>query len=64
MTNATFSDASGKPHFFSQFLYADFILNNQIRTSSDRFPINLLLEYENNLDAKDHPLVANGKELC
>ena len=32
MTNATYNDPSGKPHFFSQFLYADFILNNQVRT--------------------------------
>jgi putative porin len=60
VTNATYNDPSGKPHFYSQFLYADFILNDQIRTSSDRFPINLLLEYENNLDAKDHPLGPTG----
>jgi Putative porin len=60
MTNATYNDPSGKPHFYSQFLYADFILNNQIRTGSDRLPINLLLEYENNLDAKDHPLASTG----
>src|SRR6266436_3914783 len=60
MTNATYDDPNGKPHFFSQFLYADFILNNQIKTTSDRFPINLLLEYENNLDAKDHPLAPTG----
>jgi Putative porin len=60
MTNATYTDPSGKPHFYSQFLYVDFILNNQIRTGSDRLPINLLLEYENNLDAKDHPLAATG----
>ena len=60
MTNATYNDPSGKPHFYSQFLYADFILNNQIRTGSERLPINLLLEFENNLDAKDHPLAAAG----
>jgi hypothetical protein len=60
LTNATYNDPSGKPHFYSQFLYADFILNNQIRTGSDRLPVNLLLEYENNLDAKDHPLAATG----
>ncbi len=60
MTNATYNDSSGKPHFYSQFLYADFILNNQLRTGSDRLPINLLLEYENNLDAKDHPLAVTG----
>jgi Putative porin len=60
MTNATYTDPGGKPHFYSQFLYADFILNNQIRTGSERLPINLLLEFENNLDAKDHPLAATG----
>jgi len=60
LTNATYNDPSGKPHFYSQFLYTDFILNNQIRTGSDRWPINLLLETENNLDAKDHPLAATG----
>jgi Putative porin len=63
MTNATYNDPSGKPHFYSQFLYADFILNNQIKTGWDRLPINLLLEYENNLGAKDHPLDPTGGVL-
>ena len=63
MTNATYNDPSGKPHFYSQFLYADFILNNQVRTGWDRLPLNLLLEYEDNLDAKDHPLDASGNVL-
>ena len=63
MTNATYNDPSGKPHFYSQFLYADFILNNQIKTGWDRLPINALLEYENNLDAKDHPLNPTGGVL-
>jgi hypothetical protein len=63
MTNATYNDPSGKPHFYSQFLYADFILNNQVRTGWERLPINLLLEYENNLDAKDHPLDPSGNVL-
>jgi hypothetical protein len=63
MTNATYNDPSGKPHFYSQFLYADFILNNQLKTGWDRLPINLLLEYENNLDAKDHPLNPTGGVL-
>ena len=56
MTNATFKDAAARLHFLSGFLYADFILNNQIKTGWSRFPINLLLEYENNLNAADHPL--------
>ena len=62
-TNATFTDASGKLHFLSGFLYADFILNNQIKTGWTRFPINLLLEYENNLNAANHPLDSQGNVL-
>jgi hypothetical protein len=60
MTNATFVDASGKAHFVSGFNYADFILNNQIKTGAERWPINLILEYEQNLDAEDHPLNSKG----
>jgi multidrug efflux pump subunit AcrA (membrane-fusion protein) len=63
MTNATFTDATGKAHFWSQFFYADFILNNQIKTGIARLPLNLLLEYEDNLSAKDHPLDPAGVEL-
>ncbi len=59
-TNATVTDAVGKIHFLSQFLYADFILNNQIHTGISRFPLNLVLEYENNLNAASHPLDAKG----
>jgi hypothetical protein len=59
-TNATFLDANGKPHFLSQFLYLDLILNNQVQTGLKRFPLNMLLEYENNLNAADHPLDVNG----
>jgi hypothetical protein len=39
------------------------ILNNQIKTGQDRLPINLVLEYENNLDAKDRPLDPSGTVL-
>ncbi|HUK46440.1 MAG TPA: putative porin [Terriglobales bacterium] len=60
MTNATYLDASGKPHFYSGFDLADFILNNQIQTGASQFPINLLLEFEDNLDAAAHPLSALG----
>jgi hypothetical protein len=63
MTNATFTDATGKARFWSQFFYADFILNNQIKTGIARLPLNLLLEYEDNLSAKDHPLDPTGVEL-
>ena len=62
-TNATFTDGAGKLHFLSGFLYADFILNNQIKTGWSRFPISLMLEYENNLNAADHPLDSQGSVL-
>ena len=68
MTNATWVDLS-KPnapvwHFLSNFLYADFVLNNQIKTPAARFPINLLLEYENNLNAADHPFDNSARSGC
>ncbi len=56
MTNATLIDASGKAHFFSGFNINDFILNNTIQTPMARLPINLLGEFEINLDARAHPL--------
>ena len=58
MTNATFIDALGKPHFYSGFDLLDVILNNQIATGASKFPINLVAEYEQNLDASAHPLSA------
>ena len=58
MTNATFIDAAGKPHFYSGFDLLDFIVNNQIQTGASKFPINLVAEYEQNLDASAHPLSA------
>jgi hypothetical protein len=68
MTNAAWVDLT-KPnapvwHFLSNFLYADFIINNQIKTPSARFPINLLLEYENNLNAADHPFDTTARSGC
>lgn len=60
MTNATTLDASGKPHFLSGFDILDAIVNNQFATGSARFPINLLLEFEENLDAASHPLSATS----
>jgi hypothetical protein len=60
MTNATFVDSKGNAHFFSGYHYADFILNNVITTPSARFPVNLLLEFEDNLAAQSHPLDAKG----
>ncbi|HKS71723.1 MAG TPA: putative porin [Terriglobales bacterium] len=60
MTNAVITDASGKPRFLSGFFYNDFILNNQFKTGLERFPVNLLLEFEDNLDAASHPLDTKG----
>jgi flagellar motor protein MotB len=55
MTNSTYVGSDGALHFLSGFLYADLILNNQFKTGMARLPVNLLLEYENNLNAADHP---------
>jgi len=63
MTNATFVDAKGQRHFLSGFEYADFILNSQLKTGLSRFPLNLVLEYENNLKAADHPLDSKGNVI-
>lgn len=64
MTNAllfdTTTDANGNIskknlRFASGFFYTDFILNNTFKTPFKRLPINLTVEYENNLDAVAHP---------
>jgi hypothetical protein len=60
MTNATFVDAKGQRHFRSGFEYADLILNNQMKIGLSGFPLNLVLEYENNLKAAAHPLDSKG----
>src|SRR5450755_3565864 len=63
MTNATFVDAAGKRHFLSGFEYADLIVNSQVKTGLSRFPLNLLLEYENNRKGAAHPLDSKGKVI-
>jgi hypothetical protein len=63
MTNAVFTDSKGKPAFLSGFFYADFILNNTIKTGINRLPLNLLLEFEDNLDAAAHPLDRSNRVL-
>jgi hypothetical protein len=68
MTNATWVDFTNptKPvwHFESKFLYADFILNNQFKTGIARLPLNLLVEYEDNLNAAAHPFDFTAKSGC
>ena len=63
MTNATYVDSAGVVHFYSQFNYVDFILNNQIQDGLARLPVNLLLEFLDNPDASAHPLGAKGNVL-
>jgi Putative porin len=60
MTNATYVDSKGIPHFYSGYNYVDFILNNQIQDGIRRFPINLLVEFLDNPDAEAHPLNTKG----
>lgn len=60
MTNSTFVDANGVNHFLSGFLYSDLILNNQIKTPSARLPINVMVEFEQNLNAHANPFDAAG----
>jgi hypothetical protein len=55
MTNSTYVDSSGHLHFLSRFLYADLILNNQFKTGWARLPLNVVGEYDNNLNASEHP---------
>jgi hypothetical protein len=60
MTNATYVDSKGVPHFYSGYNYADFIIPNQIQTGFARLPVNILLEFLDNLDAENHPLNTKG----
>jgi hypothetical protein len=63
MTNATYVDSKGVVHFYSGYNYADFIIPNQIQTGLTRLPINVLLEFLDNLDAESHPLSTKGTVL-
>ncbi|MFZ0286691.1 MAG: putative porin [Terriglobales bacterium] len=63
MTNATYLDSKGVPHFYSQFNYVDFIVNNQIQDGLARFPVNLLVELLDNPEAASHPLDTKGNAI-
>jgi len=63
MTNATYVDSKGIPHFYSGFNYVDFILTNQIQDGIRRFPINILAEFLDNPDAAAHPLDSKGNVI-
>ncbi len=57
ITNAT-NGTSPNRTFASKFLYLDAILDTTIKTGLDRWPVRLLLEYEENLNA-----VSNASHL-
>jgi hypothetical protein len=60
-TNAVYTDPATKlPRLLSGFFYTDFILNNQVKTGIGRLPLNVVLEYEDNLDSAAHPLDSKG----
>jgi hypothetical protein len=44
--------------YYSQYLYSDLIIDNTITTKWAKFPIRILGEYLDNLNAQDHPLFA------
>jgi hypothetical protein len=64
MTNSTFVtvSSSGVPtaHFLSKFLYSDLILNNQIKTGIAKLPLNVMVEFEDNLNAANNPFDTVG----
>jgi len=64
MTNATFLDSAGKIHFYSGFNIVDTILNNTFKTPIARLPVNLMLEFEDNLNAATHPLDMTGAPIA
>jgi len=64
MTNAVFTDPVTKlPRLLSGYFYTDYILNNEIKTGLKKLPLNVLVEFQNNLDAADHPLDTKGNVI-
>lgn len=63
MTNAVITDSNGVPRFLSGFFYTDYLLNNEVKTGLKRWPVNLLLEFQDNLDAAEHPLDTKGNVI-
>jgi len=64
MTNAVFTDPlTGAPRLLSGYFNTDYILNNVVKTGIERLPFNLLLEFQQNLDAANHPLDSKGKVI-
>ena len=64
-TNAVFTDPASKlPRLLSGYFYTDYLLTNEFKTGIARFPINLILEYQQNLDAAAHPLDTKGNVIA
>ncbi|HEY7098443.1 MAG TPA: putative porin [Terriglobales bacterium] len=64
MTNAVFTDpVTGLPKLLSGYFYTDYLLSNEFKTGIKNFPINLILEFQDNLDAADHPLDTKGNVI-
>ena len=65
MTNAVFTDpTTNLPRFLSGFFYTDYLINNEVKTRINRLPLNVLLEFQDNLDAADHPLDTKGNAIA
>ena len=64
MTNAVFTDPlTQSPRLLSGYFNTDYMLNNVVKTGIERMPFNLLLEFQQNLDAASHPLDSKGKVI-
>ena len=55
VTIGTAANGASIRNYSSKFLYSDFILDSTISTGAARWPIRLVAEYMNNLNAASHP---------
>jgi len=62
-TNAVFTGAKGIPQLWSGYFYTDYLLSNEVKTGIARLPLNLVLEFQDNLNAAAHPLDSKGKVI-
>ena len=50
-------------NLLSGYFYTDYLLQNEVKTGLKQFPFNLILEFQDNLDAAAHPLDTTGKAI-
>jgi len=63
-TNGVYTDPTTKlPRLLSGYFYTDYLLQNELKTGLKGFPFNLILEFQDNLDAAAHPLDTTGKTI-